>query len=293
MTTTAQADQKKTSTTTGKSRFIETLEEGLKNGSSDFIRFIAEQSEPSTKLNRQRREAFFTTQFSICIERARYFTESFKQTEGEPQVIRMAKAFRNYMENVTIVLDGNDLFAGYAGGKMLCSQLFPELSSTYLDEDAWDLVQRVNVKGTFLCCRAVARAMVKQERGGKIINMSSTSGRLGVARFAAYCASKFAVRGFTQALALELAPYRINVNAICPGLVETERVDHMAAALAPEGVSVEAYREQMVERAASENPLGRIGRVSDVAQVAAFLSSSESDYLTGISITIAGGSVTD
>jgi meso-butanediol dehydrogenase/(S,S)-butanediol dehydrogenase/diacetyl reductase len=162
-----------------------------------------------------------------------------------------------------------------------------------LDEDAWDLVQRVNVKGTFLCCRAVARAMVKQERGGKIINMSSTSGRLGVARFAAYCASKFAVRGFTQALALELAPYRINVNAICPGLVETERVDHMAAALAPEGVSVEAYREQMVERAASENPLGRIGRVSDVAQVAAFLSSSESDYLTGISITIAGGSVTD
>jgi NAD(P)-dependent dehydrogenase (short-subunit alcohol dehydrogenase family) len=162
-----------------------------------------------------------------------------------------------------------------------------------LDEDAWDLVQRVNVKGTFLCCRAVARAMVKRERGGKIINMSSTSGRRGVARFAAYCASKFAVRGFTQALALELAPYRINVNAICPGLVETERVDHMAAALAPEGVSVEAYREQMVERVASENPLGRIGRVSDVAQVAAFLSSSESDYLTGISITIAGGSVTD
>jgi len=162
-----------------------------------------------------------------------------------------------------------------------------------LDEDAWDLVQSVNVKGTFLCCRAVARAMIERGQGGKIINMSSTSGRRGVARFAAYCASKFAVRGFTQALALELAPHRINVNAICPGLVETERIDHMAAALAPEGVSVAAYRRQMMERATSENPLGRIGHVSDVAQVAAYLASSESDYLTGISITIAGGSLTD
>ncbi len=162
-----------------------------------------------------------------------------------------------------------------------------------LDEDVWDLVQRVNIKGTFLCCRAVARAMIERGQGGKIINMSSTSGKRGVARFAAYCASKFAVRGFTQALALELAPHRINVNAICPGLVETERVDHMAAALAPEGVSAEAYREQMMERVAIETPLGRVGHVSDVAQVAAYLASSESDYLTGISITVAGGTVMD
>ena len=84
-----------------------------------------------------------------------------------------------------------------------------------LDEDVWDLVQRVNVKGTFLCCKAVARAIIARGKGGKIINISSVSGKKGAARFAAYCASKFAVRGFTQALALELAPHRINVNAIC------------------------------------------------------------------------------
>ena len=162
-----------------------------------------------------------------------------------------------------------------------------------LEEDAWDLVQHVNAKGTFLCCRAVARAMIARGQGGKIINLSSTAGKRGVARYAAYCTSKFAVRGFTQALALELAPYGINVNAICPGLTETERVDHMAAALAPEGVSVEAYRKQMVERTISETPVGRLGQASDVAQVAAFLASSESDYLAGISITVAGGSWTD
>ena len=162
-----------------------------------------------------------------------------------------------------------------------------------LEEEAWDLVQHVNVKGTFLCCRAVAQRMIARGQGGKIINMSSTAGKRGVARYAAYCTSKFAVRGFTQALALELAPYGINVNAICPGLTETERVDHMAAALAPEGVSVEAYRKQMVERTISETPVGRLGQASDVAQVAAFLASSESDYLAGISITVAGGSWTD
>jgi len=160
-----------------------------------------------------------------------------------------------------------------------------------LEEEVWDRLQDVNVKGTFLCCRAVARVMIAQGQGGKIINISSTSGLRGVARFAAYCASKFAVRGFTQALAHELAPHHINVNAICPALIETERVGDMAAALAPEGVTKEAYREQMVARTNSENPWGRIGQAVDVAQTAAFLASAQSDYLTGLSITVAGGSV--
>ena len=159
-----------------------------------------------------------------------------------------------------------------------------------LEEDAWDLVQSVNVKGTFLCCRSVARAMIARGEGGRIINMSSVSGQKGVARYAAYCASKFAVRGFTQALALELAPHHITVNAICPALIDTERVGDMAAALAPEGVSKETYLQQMIERANSQNPLGRIGQPADVAQTAIFLASAESEYLTGLSITVAGGS---
>ncbi|MEZ4868295.1 MAG: glucose 1-dehydrogenase [Caldilineaceae bacterium] len=162
-----------------------------------------------------------------------------------------------------------------------------------LEEEAWDLVQRVNVKGTFLCCQAVARTMIAQGQGGKIINMSSVSGRRGVARFAAYCASKFAVRGFTQALAQELAPHRINVNAICPGLMETERVNDMAAALAPQGMETAEQRRLMIERAAAATPWGRIGQATDVAQIAAFLASAESDFLTGQSINVAGGSYMD
>jgi len=160
-----------------------------------------------------------------------------------------------------------------------------------LEEDAWDLVQNVNVKGTFLCCKTVARAMIDRGEGGKIINISSTSGKRGVARYAAYCASKFAVIGFTQSLALELAPHRINVNAICPGLVETERVGQMAAVLKTEGMSTEEYQEKMIERATLTTPLGRVGQASDVAKVAASLASSESDYLTGLSISVSGGSL--
>lgn len=159
-----------------------------------------------------------------------------------------------------------------------------------LDEKDWDLVQRVNVKGTFLCCRSIARHMIDRGQGGKIVNMSSTSGKQGSACYAAYCASKFAVIGFTQSLALELAPHRINVNAICPTLVDTERVDYIAAALAPKDVSAQAYRADMIQRVGSVTPLGRVAQGTDVAKMAAFLASSESDYLTGLALSVAGGS---
>ena len=162
-----------------------------------------------------------------------------------------------------------------------------------LEEDDWDLVQRVNVKGTFLCSRAAAREMIHQERGGKIIVISSSAGKRGRARFAAYCASKFALIGFTQSLALELAPHRINVNAICPGWVDTERQDYISAALASEGESAEEFRAQRVRESALATPLGRVADASDIARMAAFLASAESDYLTGLSVSVSGGTVMD
>ncbi len=158
-----------------------------------------------------------------------------------------------------------------------------------LDEEAWDLVQKTNVKGTFLCCRAVARHMVERDEGGKIIIISSVAGKMGIPRYAAYCASKFALIGLTQSLAHELAPNRINVNAICPGLVDTERVDHMAAALTDPGETPENRRARMIGEAASTTPLGRVAQGADIADVASFLASGESDYLTGISISVSGG----
>lgn len=158
-----------------------------------------------------------------------------------------------------------------------------------LSEADWDRVQRVNVKGTFLVCRAVARAMLGRDQGGKIINISSTAGKIGMARYAAYCSSKFAVRGFTQTLALELAPHGINVNAICPSLIATERIEDMANILAPEGISPAEQRALMMAQAAQQAPLGRMAETHDIAAMAAFLSSSESDYLTGLSVSVSGG----
>ncbi|HEX5142055.1 MAG TPA: SDR family NAD(P)-dependent oxidoreductase [Dehalococcoidia bacterium] len=158
-----------------------------------------------------------------------------------------------------------------------------------LEEDAFDLVQRVNVKGTFLCCREVCRHMVDRGGPGKIVIMSSRAGKQGTARYAAYCASKFALIGITEALALEMAPYKVNVNAICPGLVDTERVYYMADALRPEDVSVEEYRQRMLDDRARAVPLGRPAVATDIANTAAFLASDQSDYLTGLSISVSGG----
>ena len=160
-----------------------------------------------------------------------------------------------------------------------------------LEEDAWDTVQRVNVKGTFLCSRAVARRMLADGRGGKIIVISSGAGKQGIPRYAAYCASKFALIGFTQSLALELAPHGINVNAICPGLVETERISGIAAALATEDETADERRALMFAERAEVIPLGRVAQGADVADTAAFLASNQSDYLTGLSIPVSGGAM--
>ena len=132
--------------------------------------------------------------------------------------------------------------------------------------------------------------MVNRGGGGKIINISSGAGKRGIARYAAYCASKFAVIGFTQAMAQEMAVNKINVNAICPGLVDTERVDFIAGALAPEGESGEEFRADMVRERAFRVPMGRIAQGDDIARLAAFLASAESDYMTGLSISVSGGS---
>ena len=158
-----------------------------------------------------------------------------------------------------------------------------------LDEETWDKVQSINIKGTFLCCRAVAKELVKQGNGGKIINMSSTQGLKGSPRFGAYSASKFAVRGLTQVLANELGEYGIQVNAICPGMVITERYYDIAEAIAPEGVKTEEHLDEIEKRNISETPLGRVATTDDVAKIAAFLASSESDFHTGMSILVDGG----
>ncbi len=162
-----------------------------------------------------------------------------------------------------------------------------------LAEEDWDRVQRVNVKGVFLCCREVARRLIAQGTGGKIINLSSLRGKQGAASYAAYSASKFAVIGLTQSLAHELAPHQINVNALCPSLVDTERVAHLASAFMPQDLSTDEQHAEYVRQSEQSVPLGRLAEGADVAKMAAFLASEEAAYLTGVSIPVAGGALMD
>jgi len=154
-------------------------------------------------------------------------------------------------------------------------------------EAAWDVVMAVNVKGCFLCCKAAARQMIGQGKRGKIIIIAAQEAKTAMPHLAAYSASKFALIGFTQALALELAPYRINVNAVCPGTIDTDfGAQRFAREAEAAGISVEEAKARIVQ---ARIPVGRVGKVEDVAKVVVWLASPESDYMTGQAINVTGG----
>ncbi|MDE0024825.1 MAG: SDR family oxidoreductase [Spirochaetaceae bacterium] len=158
-----------------------------------------------------------------------------------------------------------------------------------LEQEHWDRVLRVNATGTFLCCRAAARAMIAARRGGRIITMSSVTGKRGVARFGAYASSKFAVIGLTQVLAHELGAHGITVNALCPGTIDTERFHDIAEATRAEGTSREQQHRRILAGAVRATPLGRVGTATDVARAAAFLAGPDSEFMTGLAVPVAGG----
>lgn len=161
-----------------------------------------------------------------------------------------------------------------------------------LSEEEWDHNMNVNAKGVFLCSKIVGQHMVAQSReepqenNGKIINISSIAGRFGVPLLAHYTASKWAVLGFTQSLAKELAEHGITVNAVCPGFVKTsmqERELKWESDLT--GKTPEEVKQSYVEA----TPLGRLEEPEDVADLVLFLVSDRSNYMTGQSINISGG----
>ena len=151
-------------------------------------------------------------------------------------------------------------------------------------EEAWDLVIDVNLKGTFLMSRAVIPHMLSR-RSGRIVNMASISGKRGTPRRGAYTASKFGVIGLTQAMAQELAPNGITVNAICPGSVDTSRRE-----------STSRRERALAEREPGAAvlglpPTGRVARPDDVARLALFFASAQSDHITGQAWNVDGGAV--
>jgi 3-oxoacyl-[acyl-carrier protein] reductase len=150
----------------------------------------------------------------------------------------------------------------------------PTVPIQELSEEDWERVISVDLKGTFLCCRAVIPHMIRQ-RSGKIVNISSIAGKEGNANMTAYCAAKAGIIGLTKALAEEVAKYGIRVNCVCPALIETELVERMDT--------------KQTEYLKSKIPLGRLGKPEEVAELVKFLVSDASDFITGQAINIDGG----
>lgn len=150
-----------------------------------------------------------------------------------------------------------------------------------LEESLFRRVLDIKVVGSFLCARAVARHLLGRDAGGgAIVNLSSTAGKRGSANTSAYNAANFAINGFTQALSKELAPYGINVNGVCPGAIDTARMDILGR-----GDTWEALEAAI--------PMRRAGTDEEVADLIGFLCSDRARYITGQSINVNGGSVTE
>ena len=163
-------------------------------------------------------------------------------------------------------------------------------SLTEMDDATWNSQIAVNLTGTFFFARSVARAMLKQGKGGRIINIGSLRSKTAAPGEEAYCASKFGVIGLTQSMALELGPHKILVNAVCPALTDTDINLEMFQNQAKTGpISEQEARERMNQNVARQIPLGRLGTTGDLAELVAFLCADESSFITGQSINVNGG----
>ena len=145
-----------------------------------------------------------------------------------------------------------------------------------LDDDVFQKVVDIKVTGTYLCSKAAAQVMIAQGQGGKIVNVASVAGKIGAASTLAYSAANFAQVGMTQTLARELGPSDINVNCICPGWVDTSRIDQLKVG-------------DWFERTAHDTPIRRNGTDDEVGEFIAYLCTRATSWIHGQSINIDGG----
>jgi 3-oxoacyl-[acyl-carrier protein] reductase len=178
-------------------------------------------------------------------------------------------AVARMVERTRAELGGIDILVNNAGIDTVSTLVEMPLSM-------WQQMLEVNLTSLFICTKAVLPTMIEQ-RSGRIINMGSQLGLEGTDRMVHYCAAKAGVHGFTKALAYELAPYSINVNAIAPGPIHTPLLDTIP--------------EDWLEKKRASIPLGRFGRVEEVAPTAVLLASDGGSYYTGATLNVSGGDV--
>jgi len=212
----------------------------------------------------------------ISLEDCQKVVDEIKKNRGEAMAIKCdvtKKEDVDVMVKKAVEKFGKvDILVNNAG---IC-QFVPFLEMT---EEEWDRTLDINLKGYFLCAQAAAKEMAKK-KSGVIINIASVAmGQQGVGmpNIAHYCASKGGIVGMTEALAVELAPYNIRVNAISPGMIETPMIDPIKK------------DPKQVEAMLTRIPMHRVGKPEEVSALVLFLASDESSYMTGSTVVIDGG----
>ena len=147
-----------------------------------------------------------------------------------------------------------------------------------MTEEAFDRCIDVNLKGVWLCMKAQIEQFLAQGSGGAIVNTASVAGLVGTRGGIAYCASKHGVVGMTKCAALDFAKKKIRVNAVCPGIIKTPMLEHMASLT---NTSMDAY--------AAQEPVGRLGEPREIGDTVAWLLSDEASFVTGVSMPVDGG----
>jgi NAD(P)-dependent dehydrogenase (short-subunit alcohol dehydrogenase family) len=165
---------------------------------------------------------------------------------------------------------------------VLCNIAGIALGEHFLEitDEKWHKTLAVNLTGVFLCSQVVARHMVERRIAGRIVHMASTNGLVGEEELTAYNASKFGVVGMTMTMAIDLAPYNIRVNSVCPGLIKT-RLTQSAR-----------DNPQWTADYLKKIPLNRFGEAEEVAAAVAYLASTDSGFITGHQLVIDGGQLT-
>lgn len=202
-------------------------------------------------------------------ETVRYIVENGEEAIYCIGDVRSSKEIDDIVEIVLMKWGQIDILVNNAG-------VYIPHDIVSMTEEEWDKVMSIDVKGVFLMSKAVLPHMLKQDKG-KIINIASIAGLFGFEKSAAYCAAKGAIINLTREMALDYAPYGINVNAIAPGVIESD----MTRALLSD--------EQAKKDLLGKIPVDRIGTPQDIAYAATYLASDESEYVVGQTLIIDGG----
>ncbi|MFH0859127.1 MAG: SDR family NAD(P)-dependent oxidoreductase [Patescibacteria group bacterium] len=212
----------------------------------------------------------------ISLEDCQAVVDEIEKEGGEAIAVKCDVSQKQEVDNLfqkTVEKFGQiDILVNNAG----IAEFKPFLEMT---EEEWDRTLDINLKGYFLCAQAAAKEMAKQ-KSGVIINIASVAmGQVGVGfpNIVHYCASKGGIAAMTEAMALELAPYNIRVNAIAPGMIETPMIDSIK------------QDPKAMDGMLARVPLGRLGKPEEIADLVVFLASDKSSYITGSIVVIDGG----